>query len=1102
MTDPFSIIAGTAGLLDISFRLIGYLRQVEESAGKIEEEITALTQEINALITVNDAIDALWRDNHDATPAPPFEGTVNPEDLWRKLASLLQECRDTAQKLEILLKEVIGKNGPKVSGKFDGIKKQLRKQSKDRDYIDVRHRLSSYQAGLQMLLSALNVVYTRSNSASNEAVVGSLDRLQRQNATLQYQMEFLRRKLNSSDGDNLRSSINSAQAVASLTSLNEHFDLPQTVSSIFTGRDLQLKELKHMLDVATPQQHGQSQKRFVIHGLGGSGKTQFCCKFAQDNRKHFWGIFWIDGSSYENAKHTFARIAKIGGAEPNENAAKNWLSSQHRPWLLLIDNADDPDVDVTRYFPGGERGVILITTRNPSNKVHGTVGSRFYHFEKLETDEASDLLLKAAFLPGPWELQTRTLAARIAEALGYLPLALIHAGKAIMDGVCSLANYLDFYGRTWKRIRRSRSISGYRGDKDANMNVYSTWEIVYLGLEAKKTETSDDGIQLLKMFSFFYWENIEVDILIAAAQNPKREQQSAEETEHNTKAALRPNARSLIQSARERVIGYIENFLKVNPILPAVLRDDDQTPFDEDRLRIALTFLVQMGMLTHHEESDSYWMHPLVHTWVRERPQTSTGEQAIWCQAAITTLASCIFFKPPTEYARLDERLRSDILPHVENVRKAQKIIHERILDNQKTRKRSWLVSWLFPLVVTREIQPIEWAKFSLVYLQAGKWDEAEKLQQPVKELACEKLGMDHPRTIDIMQLLSVTYTLQTRNNKASDLQRQVLNACTRIYGPNHPRTLKVTDILGATCLLQSRFSESRRLHEQAIKGMTEVLGAEHEDTLIAVDNLGVVMSRYFFYDKAKDLHLRAFNGMKRTLGPTHSHTLQAMERLALSYLYLENLDLAHEIAEQVLEAREKKFGRESPYTLMAQLTIARIKTAKNETDEAETIIRTGLPVAERNLGDNHLGVLVARTSLSQVLVRQKRYDEAEEILINVIQRHRYEGSQREDGEHTDRFQALWFLLKCYQLQGKIEEAIRTGDELWEAVHSIGKEGLGSQHAFTRILAEKREELLAARQRPSAGSAPASYDPFSPGNTPRPCSSHSSPGSIAKSLTF
>jgi len=507
----------------------------------------------------------------------------------------------------------------------------------------------------------------------------------------------------------------------------------------------------------------------------------------------FWGIFWIDGSSYENARHTFSKIAKMGGAEPNENAAKNWLSSLQHPWLLLIDNADDPDIDVTRYFPGGERGFILMTTRNPSNKVHGTVGSRFYHFEKLETDEASDLLLKAADLPSPWEIQTRTSAARIAEALGFLPLALIHAGKAIMDGLCSLGNYLDFYGRTWKRIRRSRSVSGHRGDENANMNVYSTWEIVYLGLEAKKTETSEDGVQLLKTFSFFYWENIGVDILIAAAKNPRREQEFSKTFQDSYNMTVEPKFgdKTWIQSIRGSIIGYIEQLRRGNTILPAVLRDDDLAPFDEDRLRTALTFLVQMGMLTYHTDSDSYWMHPLVHTWVRERPQTSTGEQAIWCQAAATTLTLCLFFRPPPEYASSDENLRISIFPHVENVRRAQRVIRERITENQKTRKRSWLVSWLAPPMLSSEIQPLEWSKFSLVYLQAGNWDEAEKLQLPVKKMAYQRLGMDHPRTIDITQLLCVTYGLQTRHNKASDLLRQALEACKRLYGQNHPKTLK-----------------------------------------------------------------------------------------------------------------------------------------------------------------------------------------------------------------------------------------------------------------------------------------------------------------------
>jgi hypothetical protein len=458
----------------------------------------------------------------------------------------------------------------------------------------------------------------------------------------------------------------------------------------------------------------------------------------------FWGVFWIDGRSYDFAKHSFSRIAKMGGAEPNENAGKNWLSTRKQPWLLIIDNADDPDLDVTRYFPGGERGTILLTTRNPSNKRHGTVGSRFYHFEKLEVDEASDLLLRAAEVPSPWELAARSSAASIAKTLGFLPLALIHAGKAILEGLCQLGTYLDYHVRFWERVRSTRAIG------DINLNVYSTWEIIYIGLENKRGRTAQDGMQLLNMFSFFYWENVQVHILISAAKNPRREKDDALEMVATKGAHIAPlvKRKSWKEYLRSLAFRYLQYAQTAYPLLPAVLRDDD-TPFDEDRLREALGFLVQLGMLSYHQQSDSYWMHPLVHTYVRERPETSTAMQAIWCQAATTTLTQCIFFRPPTKYKLSDERMKREIYPHVEHVRNCQKEIHRRIDTRRKAHKGNSLFSWLGSPPQFGARQAAEYAKFSLVYLHNGDWEEAEKLQLTVMNFACEMLGLEHERTID-----------------------------------------------------------------------------------------------------------------------------------------------------------------------------------------------------------------------------------------------------------------------------------------------------------------------------------------------------------------
>lgn len=115
----------------------------------------------------------------------------------------------------------------------------------------------------------------------------------------------------------------------------------------------------------------------------------------------YWGIFWINASSDELAKQTFQDIAKIGGVADNMSAAKHWLSNLKYRWLLIIDNADNSQVKLDHYFPEGERGHILLTTRIPGHRDYGTVGSQFFHFEGLDPNDGNDLLLKAASKPLP-----------------------------------------------------------------------------------------------------------------------------------------------------------------------------------------------------------------------------------------------------------------------------------------------------------------------------------------------------------------------------------------------------------------------------------------------------------------------------------------------------------------------------------------------------------------------------------------------------------------------------------------------------------------------------------------------------------------------------
>jgi tetratricopeptide (TPR) repeat protein len=777
----------------------------------------------------------------------------------------------------------------------------------------------------------------------------------------------------------------------------------------------------------------------------------------------FWGVFSIDASSKESRKRGFDQIAKAGGLEPNERAAKTWLSSLEDPWLLLIDGVDDPKTSIDKYFPDGERGHVLITTRNPTHKVHGTVGSRSYHFELLEKDDASDLLLKAACEPEPWSTTAKSSAMRVAESLGFLPLALVHAGGTIKNGLCSLEDYIDFYTRSWQRIRRDRTSFGISQD-DSDMNVYSSYEINYQALEAISTETANtstetakDAIELLKTFSFLHCEDMRLDILIRAAINPDLEQQQRKKEISAEKAKRivqrkKPWARFVKEIALGILAGLIED--RGQAVLPAVLRSTGSgNSFDKDRLRRALNELTQMSLISHRLVSgqDSYSMHTLVHTWVRNRPRTSTAEQAVWCQAAATTLTQCILL-PPLGLDESDEDFQRDLLPHVDHVLKSQGDVQLIIDEKRKSRRIPW------PVATSRldARKAIQMAKFSHVYSQCGDFDRAEKLQKPVRDFVCETLGAEHPYAMAITLALAGTYGQQSRHNEAADLQEQVLQACIASLGVEDRKTLKVMDTVGLSRCFQGRFKEALALHEKAVEGLIATAGENDEDTLLAINNLGQIHTRYFRFDKARELHEKALTGMQTIHGPTHLNTLSAMESLAMTYLGLggDLLYLAQNLMSQVVEQRTKKLGKEQPYTLLAICNLARIRSALGYMDEAASLMRAALPIAERNLGENHFGTLAGKVHLARVVVRQKRYEEAEQIFLDVIQRQRYEAAAR-NGEHPDRIMAVWYLLQCYQEHGKIEDAMSLCREASEGLSSIGGQG----HPFAQKLLDKEHEL-------------------------------------------
>lgn len=156
MADPLSIIAGTTGVIDICVRVGTYLRDVNAATGKIEQDLLALLEEFIALEAVNTVIRDTWLDHHKKADSE-IPDTPLLQKQWLALNYALQGCGSSMQRLSALIEEVVGKHGYSVINKLDGIKKVLRKQSKDRAILEIRQQVMSHRDNLQILLQALNL---------------------------------------------------------------------------------------------------------------------------------------------------------------------------------------------------------------------------------------------------------------------------------------------------------------------------------------------------------------------------------------------------------------------------------------------------------------------------------------------------------------------------------------------------------------------------------------------------------------------------------------------------------------------------------------------------------------------------------------------------------------------------------------------------------------------------------------------------------------------------------------------------------------------------------------------------------------------------------
>ncbi|KAJ7243997.1 P-loop containing nucleoside triphosphate hydrolase protein [Mycena rebaudengoi] len=561
-------------------------------------------------------------------------------------------------------------------------------------------------------------------------------------------------------------------------------------SQIFHGRRDILDKMHHYFSQDIGIRHVS-----LLHGLGGSGKTQIALKFLHETQSdRFTDVFFLDASTADTLRAGLKNIALTQSIGSDHEDALHWLSSCNEEWLLIFDNADDPKLNLFNFFPQSTHGNILITSRNPQLRVHAP--DAHHRISDLEEEAAVQLLLVSAAEPATSE--NEMLASQIVKVLYCFPLAVVQAGAYISKTGGALRRYLALYEHNHTRLLSEVPVQSH--DKYA-LSVYTTWDISFKCL-------NKPAAQFLQLCSFFHHEGISEGIFSKAA-------------------IFIPGPLWPTQEQVKEPQEYLGQFLT-----PAGMWDT--LSFSEMAAE-----LQGYSLINQNTNTGLFSVHPLVHSWSRNTvlSMDSTRE----CVAALLamsvdwedTLFTMRLLPHINTVLQMDSQLASKFLwPYQKiyydsgNFQRAQELCAD-LLEKAKSSLGAehpdtlTIMGWL-----------------AITYQDRGKFSEAEALQVAVLEKKKQTSGSEHPDTLMAMGNLASIYRDLGKFSEAEALEVAVLEKRNQTSGSEHPRTLTAMNDLAITYQHLGKFSEAEALEVAVLEKRKQTSGSEHPDTLSTMGNL------------------------------------------------------------------------------------------------------------------------------------------------------------------------------------------------------------------------------------------------------------------------
>ncbi|MCB9833877.1 MAG: tetratricopeptide repeat protein [Planctomycetes bacterium] len=577
------------------------------------------------------------------------------------------------------------------------------------------------------------------------------------------------------------------------------FKVPFGRNPLFEGRVSELDEIARRLGgdgrvaISPVEAPGQVE---AIAGLGGIGKTQLAVEYAYRHERDYSAVFWLAAENEASLVDSLRRLGRVFGLaledRPPEDLpeALRRALGQHRGWLLVIDNADEPKL-LKALFAGPLGGAVLLTSRErhfPSSILTG--GPILLGLWSVE--EALDFLRQGCgrVLVAEDERQLEALV----EELGRLPLALAQAAAYLREKqAISLEAYRDALSRK-KLDLLDRGVDDRYETRTGTgelATVGSTWllQVEDLG------EHHPAAAQLMELCAFLEPEGIPLELFAHLAETGPETALARAIAEDGAEIAL---AEALGVLERGSLVDFDpgSRTLSIHRLLQEVIR----VTLREQRAERAAAAQALVVAAFPSGEPETWPLADRLEGQARPLAERLAREDPPSDRTPLNFMARLAFF--------LGNR-RGDLWG-------------ARGLEEAVLAARTRLQGPEHPDTLT------SMNNLAQTLRAQGDLEGARGLEEAVLAARTRLQGPEHPDTLTSMNNLALTLQDQGDLEGARGLEEAVLAARTRLLGPEHPDTLTSMNNLALTLQDQGDLEGACGLEEAVLAAPHAAAGSRN----------------------------------------------------------------------------------------------------------------------------------------------------------------------------------------------------------------------------------------------------------------------------------